>query len=646
MSSAIYQTYRPRTFSEVIGQEHIKQTLQGAITKDRIGHAYLFCGPRGTGKTTSARLFATAINCTDRKGAEPCNTCDSCTAILEKKTLDIIEIDAASHTGVDNIRELRESIKIPPQQINRKVYIIDEVHMLSGGAFNALLKTLEEPPAHALFILATTEAHKIPATILSRVQRFDFTTVSADDLLERLQTITQKEKATIDDDALRAIIRHTKGHVRDAESLLSQVLVLDQESIAEKDVSDLLGLTPEHAIEELLAHTLSKNGEAIITHLQTLIEQGSDIEFLHKELIEYARLVLLMTIDPKLDSVTMPLHTDEQKKRLKELAATTTKRDITTIITSLLRAREHSKYSPIPELPLQLALLETVHADEQPATPSVPSAQPNTQASNTVAEASNAPQNTAQTNSSVPATSAAATESAPPVAPKRKTIVLSGKGTQNTQPTTPAPAANTTEATPTSKEDNPATGNDDYVQNLRPIGAAVKTTIQEVHSQWNTIVDELKTINHPLGTCLESSSPIKIEIDTLLLATTFPFHKERIDELSNKQLIGQVLDKIFKETLNVRAVLKDSITTTEHQQIAQAQQAPTPSSTGEIPGTDHPSEPPSVEHGEQKTDEGTKQPSQAVKNTQTEPQAQEQAPEKSNDLAKAALEIFGGEMVG
>src|SRR3990172_6531285 len=187
MNTTLYRKYRPAAFSEVIGQKHVVQTLRNAVKSNRIGQAYLFAGPRGTGKTSIARIFAKTINCEYIKNGEPCLKCNSCKLITEGRALDIIEIDAASHTGVDNIRELRETVKLPPSSLKYKVYIIDEVHMLSGGAFNALLKTLEEPPARVVFILATTEVHKIPETILSRVQRFDFTRLAIEEIIKRLE---------------------------------------------------------------------------------------------------------------------------------------------------------------------------------------------------------------------------------------------------------------------------------------------------------------------------------------------------------------------------------------------------------------------------------------------------------------------------
>jgi len=246
---ALYRKYRPQTFSEIIGQEHVVKTLTNAIASDAVSHAYLFSGPRGSGKTTIARLLAKAVNCHERKGGqfEPCNKCSSCLEIMEGRSLDLIEIDAASHGGIDGIRELRDGIKFSPNKEKYKVFIIDECHQLSKDAANALLKTLEEPPPYAIFVLATTEIHKMIPTIISRTQRFDFRKLTLEEIMKRLEIICEKEKAKVDKSVLEFVALNSGGSIRDAESLLDQVFTLGGvlgkgEGIGVKAVQDLLGI--------------------------------------------------------------------------------------------------------------------------------------------------------------------------------------------------------------------------------------------------------------------------------------------------------------------------------------------------------------------------------------------------------------------
>src|SRR3990170_7642626 len=238
----LYRKYRPSNFDDIIGQEHVVQTIQNAVVKNSVAHAYLFVGSRGTGKTTIARIVAKAINCLKAKNGAPCGECQNCLDISEGRALDIIEIDAASNRGIDDIRELREGIRSSPAHLKYKVYIIDEAHQLTKEAFNALLKTLEEPPEHAVFILATTEADKMPATILSRVQRFDFKQLSIDQIIAKLEKILKEEKVKFSQDALRIIATYASGGLRDAESMLAQILAHSPDKVTDLAVEEALGV--------------------------------------------------------------------------------------------------------------------------------------------------------------------------------------------------------------------------------------------------------------------------------------------------------------------------------------------------------------------------------------------------------------------
>ncbi len=365
----LYRKYRPQTFSEIVGQEHVVKTLKNAIASDTISHAYLFSGPRGSGKTTIARLLAKAVNCHDRKKgeSEPCNECSSCQEVREGRSLDIIEIDAASQGGIEGIRELREGIKFSPNKEKYKVFIIDESHQLTKDAANALLKTLEEPPPHAIFILATTEIHKMIPTIISRSQRFDFRKLTLDEIVKRLKHISKEEKADVDDSVLRLIALNSGGSIRDAESLLDQVLafrgVLKKEATV-KEVQDLLGIADNAVLAKFVSFLSEKKGKEAINFLQEVFDKGYDPQQFSKALIDYLRKILIFKIDPdSLDSLIVGL-TKEEQGTLKELSGKLEGKDLNKLLELFLEAENKMKYASIPQLPLELAIVEITKKEE------------------------------------------------------------------------------------------------------------------------------------------------------------------------------------------------------------------------------------------------------------------------------------------
>lgn len=287
--------WRPQTFEDVIGQEHITRTLQNAISSNRVAHAFLFIGSRGIGKTTTARILAKALNClaSDTPTLHPCNTCDNCRAISDGNSMDVIEIDGASNNGVDDVREIRENIRLVPSRSRYKVYIIDEVHQLSAGAFNALLKTIEEPPPHAIFVLATTEAHKVPATIISRCQRFDFRRVPVTDIVSLLRAILDAESIRYTDEALYAIARAAEGGVRDAESILDQLVSYADGEITFQHVFDVLGLVDWQVLHDLCEAILDKDISRQLTLIENVVASGKDLSQFVQEILRYFRNLLV-----------------------------------------------------------------------------------------------------------------------------------------------------------------------------------------------------------------------------------------------------------------------------------------------------------------------------------------------------------------
>jgi len=361
MSLVLYRKYRPQAFSEIIGQEHIVKTLTNAILAGMISHAYLFTGPRGSGKTTIARLLAKAANCQNRKDYEPCNQCQSCLEINQGRSLDLIEIDAASHRGIDEIRELREGIRFVPTKSKYKVFIIDEAHQLTKEAANALLKTLEEPPAHAIFILATTEIQKMISTIISRCQRFDFWRLTLPQILQRLEILSKKENIRIEKSALELIALNSGGSLRDAESLLDQVITFSgqDKEIKAEEIKDLLGIIDTSVVGQFVDLLIKKDTGEAINFLHKLFDRGLDPQEFGKALINYLRQLLISKINPDLSNPILSGLTNEEDQKIKLQAENFKEPEITHILKIFLDAENKMRYSSIPQLPLELATIDS-----------------------------------------------------------------------------------------------------------------------------------------------------------------------------------------------------------------------------------------------------------------------------------------------
>ncbi|MCK4368114.1 MAG: DNA polymerase III subunit gamma/tau, partial [Dehalococcoidales bacterium] len=293
-SQVFYRKWRPQTLAEIVGQEQVTQTLSNALKSGRVSHAYLFYGPRGTGKTSTGRILAKAVNCLNNGKGEPCNTCEICQAITEGRALDVIEVDAASNRGIDEIRDLREKVNYAPNQARHKVYIIDEVHMLTKEAANALLKTLEEPPPYVIFILATTEVHKVPPTILSRCQRFDFRRISQADVVSKLTRICSAEGIHIEPEGLRLIAKSATGSLRDAENLLEQLTTYYGTEVELRQVQAILGITGDERAKELIRHIVNNDISAGVSTINSVNSDGVDLRQFNREVVEYLRELLLI----------------------------------------------------------------------------------------------------------------------------------------------------------------------------------------------------------------------------------------------------------------------------------------------------------------------------------------------------------------
>jgi len=354
----IYRKYRPQKFSEVVGQGHVIKTLTSALSSGRIAHAYLFAGPRGTGKTTVARLLAKALNCYDAKTIEPCAKCDSCLEIAEGKALDLIEIDAASNRGIDEIRELRERVRFAPSRGKYKIFVIDEAHQLTKEAFNALLKTLEEPPAHAIFILATTEPYKMLPTILSRVQRFDFKKISLPDIEKRLEMISRKEGVKIEKKALRIIALNSEGHIRDAESMLGQVIAFaDGKQITVEDVENILGIVDINLAIKFIDLLADKKSKDALVFVDKFVNRGYDLVQFIQSLINYSRKLLLIRVDKDLSKLIKEELSPEQLNTAKKQAEKFSVEELSKTIEIFIETLYRMKRSSFPQIEIELTVV-------------------------------------------------------------------------------------------------------------------------------------------------------------------------------------------------------------------------------------------------------------------------------------------------
>ena len=495
---ALYRTYRPKTFKDVVGQSYIVRALRNAVIADKPAHAYLFCGGRGLGKTTLARVLARALNCPNKQEGEACLTCPICIQFDKGTFLDLVEVDAASNTGVDNVRSLIDTIHFQPTSGTYKVYIIDEAHMLSKGAWNALLKTLEEPPVNTVFILATTEAGKVPATINSRAQRFDFPKFSAEEIGAHIGTVLAQEQVHLSEPVVALIAKAANGGMRDALTMLDQILSLGP-GVELADAEQLFGVTDEETLLTLLGFVRTGNTQALPGYVDRLAARYPDITAVNRDLLELLRALL---------SIQVQASTPESP-RLAEAAAWFSESDMLFVMRQFLRSYKEAGATPRAELPLLIASLEAALKFQDR-----------------------------------PGGSAQSAPSSAPVGQKAPHPSSTGRGVE--------PAAFETlklhpvQTVPASQV--PEGGSGTLVLNR-----------ELVDGLWHEVTQRLKTVNGPLSTLLKNSPICDVEANCITVGVKYLFHKEQLESVKNRQLLASILEKVFGGKVRVKAQFVEKV---------------------------------------------------------------------------------------
>ena len=514
---ALYRRFRPKTFDYVLGQEHITTTLKNQIISNNIAHAYLFSGTRGTGKTSTAKILARAVNCLKNKDGNPCNECEVCRGILDDSIMDVVEMDAASNNSVDDVRELREKAKYPPSKCKYKVYIIDEVHMLSKGAFNALLKTLEEPPMHLIFILATTEPQKLPATILSRCQRFDFKRITINDIVKNMNAICDEIGIKVEDKALQLIGRNSDGAMRDALSILDQCISFAEDEVTYEYVLSVLGIVNNDLMFEITDSIIDHKADKALEIIDTIVQNGKDIHQFIKDLIAHFRNLMIVKTSNNVENIVDG--SEDFIAHLKEQAQKTELNSIITFLSILSEAENQSKWSSQPRIILEISLIKMMN------TPSVATMEALSQK---ITELEEKLKNGAVIAKQMKSIST--------IKPEKKSIHMEKEDIVD-------------QIDDKTKEE--ATDRNEQVSVTSDI------SVDKVKAEWENILKRIKSEKISLHALIMEGKPVsfKNNVLTISFGEGFGFHKDAIDKPDNKTFIQNIISSYLNAKIEVRFIM-------------------------------------------------------------------------------------------
>ena len=514
---ALYRVWRPRTFKDLVGQSHITQTLQNALSENKFSHAYLFSGPRGTGKTSAAKIFAQTINCEKMPTKEPCNECAACQGILDGSISDVIEIDAASNTSVDDIRDIRDKVKYAPSTVPYKVYIIDEVHMISVNAFNALLKTLEEPPAHVVFILATTEPHKIPLTIISRCQRFDFKSINNKVIAERMQEIMELEKISVASEALEAIALAAEGGMRDALSILDQAISYSDDVIDMEDVLAVTGSVSQEILTDMIEAMFEQNMETTLQLFDEMIHHGKDPGRFVFDMIYFLRDLLFYKTTPNLEGYLERAVVTERFKQLSENVAVDW---VQQGIVSLTECEQQIKWTNSPRIFVEITILAITNRHDQQEQIVQPTE--------------------TQAHAMVPSEEV------------QQLLQRVGQLEKKIQQMEQQPVSSKSQAPQRRRESVRMKGKSydvPYDKIRSVLDQAEKTALQKVQSQWAVFLEQLKGTNAPAHATIQDSKPAAASGQALVVAFRYEIHCSLF--LDHKEMVESILANTLSNHLPI-----------------------------------------------------------------------------------------------